>query len=180
MRAIFALVVGLLVAPAASAQSAAEVELVHAWLSEVNPQSIARGQEVCGFLLRAPSGEIGIGKPGWGGPVSCAMGQVPEGHSVVASWHTHSAFTPGYDGEVPSTLDVETGMAQGRNGWVATPGGRLWFVDGDTGFLYQVCGRSCLPADPGFIPERYGPVAESYSLGALRRRFAANLGLAIQ
>ncbi len=180
MRAILALLACLLAAPAATAQSRAETQLVHAWLAEMNPRSIARGEEVCGFVLRAPSGDLRIGKPGWGGAVSCTMGQVPAGHVVVSSWHTHGAAMPGYDGEVPSTLDVETDMENGRNGWVATPGGRLWFINGETGFIYQVCGRGCLPADPGFVPEQYGPVAESFSLGALRRRFAANLGLGRQ
>lgn len=177
MRAIFALLALLLPAFPTAAQNVEETELVHTWLAQVNAQSIAENREICGYVLRSPDGELAIGLTGWGGAATCTMGQVPEGHTVLSSWHTHSAYTPGYDGEVPSTIDVETDMVQGRNGWVATPGGRLWFINGDTGMIYQVCGAGCLPADPAFVPQQYGPVEASYTLGALRRRFAANLGL---
>lgn len=68
-------------------------------------------------------------------------------------------------------LDVEGDMSFGVNGWVATPGGRLWFIDGETGSTRQVCGRDCLPSDPNFFAEDYGPVAKEYTFEQLRRRF---------
>ena len=57
------------------------------------------------------------------------------------------------------------------NGWVSTPGGRLWFVDGRSGALRQICGRGCLPVDPGFVPEEHGPVPDALSLDGLYARF---------
>jgi hypothetical protein len=89
----------------------------------------------------------------------------------VSSWHTHAAWARGYDGEVPSIQDVEGDMSMGVNGWVATPGGRLWFVDGNTGALGRSAGADCLPVDPGFVPEEHGPVPDALSLDGLYQRF---------
>lgn len=172
MRLLSALLVLVLAAPATLAQSVEETELVHALLRNMNRESIQYDREVCGHILRAPSGRLEVSKVSWGGPASCAMLPVPAGYTVLSSWHTHAAWAPGYDGEVPSTVDVEGDMARGINGWVSTPGGRLWFVNGQTGFIYQVCGRNCLPSDPGFVAEEHGPVEKMYTLAELRRRFA--------
>jgi hypothetical protein len=60
-------------------------------------------------------------------------------------------------------------MAMGVNGWVATPGGRLWFVDGRTGALEQVCGADAFRWIPAFVPEEHGPVPETLSLDGLYR-----------
>ncbi len=173
MRIFFALLLifGSGTFSSANAQTIEETQLVHALFRNMNPQSIEHDREVCGFILRSPSGELEVSKASWGGPASCAFMPVPDGYSVVSSWHTHAAWAPGYDGEVPSTVDVEGDISRGTNGWVATPGGRLWFIDGSQGFLYQVCGRDCLPSDPGFYPEEHGPVEKQYTLGALRARF---------
>jgi hypothetical protein len=172
MRVFPALAALLLSFQAAAAQSVEETELAHALLRGMNPQSITHNREVCGYILRAPSGRLEISKASWGGPASCGTLPVPEGYTILSSWHTHAAWAEGYDGEVPSTIDVQGDMAMGINGWVATPGGRLWFINGQTGFMYQVCGRDCLPSDPGFYPEEHGPVEKQYTLAELRRRFA--------
>ncbi|WP_071675954.1 DUF4329 domain-containing protein [Nioella nitratireducens] len=171
MRVFPALFALLTMAVPATAQSVEETELVHALFRSMNPQSIAHNREVCGYVVRSPAGELGISKVSWGSPAACATIPVEPGFTIVSSWHTHAAWAQGYDGEVPSTIDVEGDMQMGVNGWVATPGGRLWFIDGQSGFMYQVCGRECLPTDPGFYPEEHGPVEKRYTLAELRRRF---------
>ncbi len=172
MRAIPALFALLTMALPATAQSVEETELVHALFRSMNQQSITHNREVCGYIVRTPSGDLDISKVSWGGPAACATIPVEPGYTILSSWHTHAAWAPGYDGEVPSTIDVEGDMQMGVNGWVATPGGRLWFIDGQSGFMYQVCGRNCLPSDPGFYPQEHGPVEKQYTLAELRRRFA--------
>ena len=154
-----------------AAQSEEETEFVMALLANLNTQSIQFNREVCGFIVRHPDGRLESTKLSWGTEASCASSPVPPGLEPISSWHTHAAWGRGYDGEVPSTIDVEGDMRFGVNGWVSTPGGRLWFINGQTGDMHQVCGRDCLPSDPGFVPEEHGPVAKEYSLEELRARF---------
>lgn len=140
-------------------------------MQSMNALSVRFNREVCGFVLQLPDGSYDSTKVSWGGHASCASLPLTPGARPVSSWHTHAAWGEGYDGEVPSIQDVEGDMNFGVNGWVATPGGRLWFVDGQTGFMRQVCGRDCLPVDPNFFPEEHGPVQGSYSLDGLYQRF---------
>lgn len=166
-----ALCLALGLATPAAAQSAAETAYVLALMRGMNQLSVRFDREVCGFVLRDAEGRYASTKVSWGGHASCASLPLGPGVVAVSSWHTHAAFAQDYDGEVPSIQDVEGDMAMGVNGWVATPGGRLWFVDGRTGDLRQVCGRGCLPSDPGFVPEIYGAVPEDFSLDRLYARF---------
>jgi hypothetical protein len=162
-----------LVAPATAlrAQSAQETAFVMGLMESMNALSVRFNREVCGYILRHPNGAYSSTKVSWGGHASCASLPIVRGMDVVSSWHTHAAWAAGYDGEVPSIQDVEGDMRQGINGWVGTPGGRLWHVDGRSGAMRQVCGRGCLPEDPGFFPEEHGPVSEAYTLDGLYARF---------
>lgn len=155
----------------AIAQSEEETEFVMALLTNLNPQSIEFNREVCGYIVRHPDGRLESTKLSWGTEASCLSSPIPPGVEAISSWHTHAAWGRGYDGEVPSTIDVEGDMRYNVNGWVSTPGGRLWFINGQTGNMHQVCGRDCLPSDPGFFPEEHGPVEKEYSLEELRARF---------
>ena len=155
----------------ATAQSAEETAFVLALLRGMNQLSVRFNREVCGFVLRDADGSYSSTKVSWGGAASCASLPLQPGLTTVSSWHTHAAWAEGYDGEVPSIQDVEGDMSMGINGWVSTPGGRLWFVDGRSGALRQVCGRGCLPVDPGFVPEEHGPVPDALSLDGLYARF---------
>ena len=46
---------------------------------------------------------------------------------------------------------------EGIDGWVATPGGRLWYIDTTDMVTFQICGIGCLPSDPdsGIIEQSY-------------------------
>lgn len=158
-------------APAAKAQDAAEFEFVRGLMESMNQLSVRFNREVCGFILQDGEGNYSSTKASWGGEASCASMPLEPGQRAVSSWHTHAAWGLGYDGEVPSIQDVEGDMRFGVNGWVGTPGGRLWYVDGTTGTMTQACGRDCLPVDPNFFPEEHGPVAETYTLDGLYTRF---------
>ncbi|MBF9043054.1 DUF4329 domain-containing protein [Rhodobacterales bacterium HKCCE4037] len=166
-----ALALSAMLAPAASAQDAAETEFVLALMEQMNRLSVTFNREVCGFILQDNEGNYSTTKASWGGEASCASMPLEPGMRAVSSWHTHAAWGRGYDGEVPSIQDVEGDMRYGVNGWVGTPGGRLWFVNGTTGTMIQACGRDCIPVDPNFFPEEHGPVAESYTLDGLYMRF---------
>ena len=67
---------------------------------------------------------------------------------------------------LPADADEEV------NGWLVTPGGRIWYIDSERGVTRQICGRNCVPADPNFEPEVFGPIKKSYTLRDLERRDA--------
>ncbi len=155
----------------ATAQTQQETSFVMGLMESMNALSVRFNREVCGYILSHPNGAFSSTKVSWGGAASCASLPVVDGVVVVSSWHTHAAWDRGYDGEVPSIQDVEGDMRMGVNGWVGTPGGRLWFVEGQTGSIRQVCGRDCLPVDRNFGDEDFGPVGETYTLDGLYARF---------
>ncbi len=83
---------------------------------------------------------------------------------------THGAYSLDYDSEAPSPDDLIGDIAEGVDGYIATPGGRLWFNDASARRAILLCGPGCLRADPDFRPDPEYPVASRYSLMGLRRR----------
>ena len=61
-------------------------------------------------------------------------------------------------------------MQEGVNGYVATPGGRLWFIEGARGIVTLVCDLGCMDQDPDFRPGVWGWVATRYSLDEIEAR----------
>jgi len=171
MRFIAALILSLGLSTPLAAQDAEETAFVTAMMESMNRLSVTFNREVCGYILRRADGGYESSKASWGGHASCASTPVADGQVAIASWHTHAAYAAEYDNEVPSIQDVEGDMRQGINGWVSTPGGRLWFVDGQTGFIRQACGRGCLPVGPNAQDAPHDPVPPSMSLDQLYMRF---------
>jgi len=151
-------------------RSAAEVAFIKARLNAIQPRSIAEDREYCGYLGLLPNGDFAISPPKRGAPAGCTPANPPANMRIIASYHTHAAYAPRYDSEVPSATDLEGDISEGINGYVSTPGGRLWFTDGAARSTTQVCGIGCVAADPRFRPEHANPVQQSYSLAALRLR----------
>ncbi|KMW58716.1 hypothetical protein AIOL_003695 [Candidatus Rhodobacter oscarellae] len=71
---------------------------------------------------------------------------------------------------MPSVSDVLADMEEGLDGYLSTPGGRFWFIDGQTGVSRQLCGLGCLPQDPDFAPGLHGTISKRYTLGQLEAR----------
>ncbi|MEM7724262.1 MAG: DUF4329 domain-containing protein [Pseudomonadota bacterium] len=155
----------------AKAQDAAETAFVRGLMESMNALSVRFDREVCGFILREPDGTYSSTKVSWGGHASCASLPLEEGVTVVSSWHTHAAYSVNYDNEVPSIQDVEGDIRFGVNGWVGTPGGRLWFVDSKTETIRVVCDLDCLPSDPNATDRLHPPVPQSMTLTELYGRF---------
>ncbi|AHM02944.1 hypothetical protein roselon_00503 [Roseibacterium elongatum DSM 19469] len=156
---------------AATAQSEAETEFMMGLMEAMNQLSVRFNREVCGFVLVDDAGNFSSTKVSWGGHASCASLPLQQGATVVSSWHTHAAWARQYDNEVPSIQDVEGDMRMGVNGWVGTPGGRLWFVHGRSGTIRQVCGPDCLPSDPASVNEVHSAPNQTYTLDGLYARF---------
>lgn len=165
MRGII-LALGLLPG-AASAQDSFERALVKQIFVQLNPVSIRENREYCGYIGFDAAGQLTFSQPTPGDESSC-LADDPVGLEVImASYHTHGAFSLDYFNEVPSGDDVEGDEAEGIDGWMATPGGRLWYVDSGELVISQVCGIGCLPMDPDFIAGADGLIAESYSYDQL-------------
>lgn len=150
--------------------SAAEVAYIKAVLNDLQVRSIAENREFCGYVGLNAAGQFAISGPTRGNPASCQLQPPPRNLRLLASYHTHAAYNPRYDNEVPSVNDLEGDISERLDGYVSTPGGRLWYNNASTGQASLICDRACLVVDPGFVPDYQHPVAQRYSLAALRAR----------
>lgn len=160
-----------LVPDAVVAQNAAELAAARGVLLQLQPRSFVENLEYCGYIGRMPDGRLMATEVTRGDAWGClSRGDESRFVGVVASFHTHAGFDRAADSEVPSIADVVGDMEEGVNGYVATPGGRLWYIDGRRGVATQVCGLGCMGQDPNFIPGDSGPIAQTYTLQQLRQR----------
>ena len=67
-----------------------------------------------------------------------------------------------------------TDQAAEVDGYIATPGGRLWFLDSDTMVARQVCGIGCLPQAPEFVPAPEDDIRQSYAYRELVEKLGPN------
>lgn len=155
---------------AANAQDNAEVALVKRIFATLQSVSIAENREYCGYIGRDHAGNL-VASPAIAGTGDSCLPDDPTTLSLItASYHTHGAFSPDYFNELPSGEDMEGDEAEGIDGYVATPGGRLWYVDTTDMVTSQLCGIGCLPRDVNFIDGADGIIAQSYSYRDLARK----------
>ncbi len=158
-------------ATVAPAQNAAELSAARQALLQLQPRSFAENQEYCGYVGRLPDGRFAVTEVTRGNTWSClSRGDESRFVEIVASFHTHAAFDRSADSEVPSSDDILGDMQERVNGYVATPGGRLWYIDWQRQVARQICGLGCMGQDPEFIPGDAGPIAQRYGLQELLRR----------
>lgn len=146
-------------------------------LAAVQRRSIAEDQELCAIIFEDSNGELGTTPLVAGQKASCDITFFDEpGMGPVASFHTHAAHDPDYDSEAPSVLDMESDIEGGMDGYISTPGGRLWRINAVSEDAIQICGENCLPQDPAYAPcPRFEP-AKRYSLDELRARQSGDNG----
>lgn len=150
--------------PSAAAEPLpALVEPVRAALVAAQAASFAAGVEHCGLVVRAANGRIIVTPARPGDEASCAPRRAKAGTQILASFHTHGRYDRRYHNEVPSLRDVKSNMKSRTHGFLATPGGRFWHIDGMTGHVRLLCGAGCLPSDPDFPPNAERPIDGQYS-----------------
>ena len=152
---------------AESSPSGAELAFVSAILTDLQLRSFAENREFCGYVGLDRMGALMQTAPITGTEASCPLPHVPVGMTLLASYHTHGTYSPYYASEWPTTQDITTDASDDIDGYISTPGGRLWHVDTDTMVVAQVCGRGCLPQDPAYIAADDGPVQASMSYAQL-------------
>ena len=161
-------------APAFEPPPEAEVALVKARLTPLQHLSFAARYEYCGYLGARPDGQRVFTEMLRGGHNGCTPKMPAEGLALHASLHTHGAYDPFVPAEFPTVRDMESDRAEGVNGYISTPGGRLWYIDSRAMIAVQLCGRGCLPQDPNFHAGDDGEIAKRYTIGALRALEAAD------
>jgi hypothetical protein len=149
----------------------AERALVTALFRVLQPRSVAAESEFCGYLYRDPAGGLRVSGPVAGVEGACTAPWPAQG-TPLASFHTHGGYDADLWNELPSARDLQADAFEGVDGWVATPGGRLWHVDGAGMVAHLVCGPGCLPGDPDYDPGATGEIAARYTLDDLLDRFA--------
>lgn len=142
------------------------------YLNTAQALSFRDGIEYCGFFFVDAAGAIASTEPSPGEAGSCRIGNPPNG--VVAGWHTHSAYDRDVIGEVPSPRDMAITFEIGLDGYVATPGGRLWRMNSRAQNAEQVCSAGCLLTDPAFVEDPRFTVRNSYTLPSLLQSVGAS------
>lgn len=146
----------------AVAQDQALVDLATRTLSSLQDVSFLKRREYCGFFGYTARGDL-VATPAEPGTRDSCTAVFPDDIAVIASYHTHGAYDRGYFNEIPSDVDMESDADFLLDGFVSTPGGRLWFIDGRQLETYQICGAGCLPVAPGFVKGADGEIATRYT-----------------
>ncbi len=156
------------VIPQSEVQSFARQEL-----DALQSRSFAEDLELCGIIFETSDRELGVSRPNAGDEGSCDIAYFDEpGMVPIASFHTHGKHSRRYDGEVPSIVDIESDVSTGMDGYIATPGGRLWHVDHETATARMVCGEGCVTQDPNYRRCARDVIAQTYTINELAERFS--------
>lgn len=140
------------------------------FLNAIQPRSIAERREYCGYFYQDAAGQLQATPPIAGTFATCDMPAPRTGQGIIASYHTHAAYSRTYDNEVPSAVDLLSDFDYGIDGYVSTPGGRVWLVDFQTRSTRQICGIGCVASDPNFVPAAGDVIRATYSLRDLQMR----------
>lgn len=162
----FALLLACCASPA-FAQDTAESALARATLNALQAPSFTQNREFCGYIIRTADGDLAATPATPGEMGSCLSTEPPQDAIILASYHTHGAFEYDTPSEFPSIDDVEADEAEGIDGYIATPGGRFWYVDSTELVVSQICSIGCLQQDPAFEAGLDGTIQESYTYDEL-------------
>lgn len=146
------------------AQNAAEIAFAKATLDALQIISIKENREYCGYIGLTLNGEFQATPPRRGRKGSCQTKDIPEGFRVLASYHTHGSFSVKFDSELPSSDDLLADIEEGVDGYIGTPGGRVWFTDARAKKTVKLCAEGCISADPNYDPSDAPNIEAEYSL----------------
>ncbi|MBT8414295.1 MAG: DUF4329 domain-containing protein [Boseongicola sp.] len=159
----------LLAATPVLADAQAELEFARSILSDLQGPSFRDNVEYCGYIGLDDAGNLVATEAVRGGTDWCDM-TAPQDIEIVASYHTHAGYDPNAWSEIPSGGDMESDEDLGIDGYVSTPGGRLWYIDTEDMIAFQVCGIGCLQFDPRFQPAPEDNIQQSYTYNELVRK----------
>ena len=156
----------------ATAQEFDEIQFVKAFFKALQPKSIAANREFCGYFAIDGNDKFVASKAKRGQRDGCFPAEPPAHLNVFASYHTHGAYHPDFDTEVPSEMDMRADTAEDVDGYIATPGGRIWFIDTLNRPVKArlICGAKCTVSDSRFKPGDYPKIRKTYTLKQLIAR----------
>lgn len=132
----------------------------------VQTRSFRENREYCGLIGIDPSGEVRAADPTRGRSWLCVPLNIPNDWKIIASYHTHGAFTPQGQQETPSVQDMKSAIEFEVIGFLATPGGRFWSYGGQAQTAQLICGPGCLAQDPLYYSR--GPVKDKYTFDEVK------------
>ncbi|EPJ46192.1 MAG: hypothetical protein OFPII_22190 [Osedax symbiont Rs1] len=150
--------------------NSAELEYFKQFFNGIQPQSFANNREYCGYIGYNDEAQFVATPPKKGKPDSCLPEEPPLDFDLIGSYHTPGAFSVDADSELPSYEDMLADIAEDIDGFIATPGGRIWQTDTLDGIARMVCDRNCVLADPDFIEDIQYRVDKTYTLQQLMNR----------
>lgn len=153
--------------PRPAVQSAEEIAFAKEILNALQLKSIEKNREYCGYIGLDTMEGFEASKPTKGRKGSCVAKAVSDDFNLIASFHTHGAYMEKYDSEIPSYDDLSSDIEEGVDGYISTPGGRLWFSDSRKEEVRLLCGQNCLIADPNYQAEADLNISKSYTLDQL-------------
>lgn len=140
-------------------------------LNGLQRRSFDNDREYCGLIFEDDEGALSTSEISAGTEAECQFAYtVPMGKFAIATFHTHGGFNDGYDSEAPSLLDMETDLDDRIDGYISTPGGRIWHIDWQVETASQLCGVECIRQDPRYQPCPAFLPNKEYDLNALRER----------
>ncbi len=151
-------------------------KLAIAVLNDAQSASFASNTEYCGLIGYNANGILEATDPRQGKRDSCDFGETPQDWKVVAGYHTHGAYDRNVDGETPSMGDMEADFEEGIDGYIATPGGRIWHISVSDRIAKIVCGKDCVLSDPQYQDCKAFEPASSYTLTSLQARIDRDTG----
>ena len=156
--------------PRPTPHSAAEIAFATQVLDDLQDRSFLENREYCGLIGVDASGAFVATPAVRGRRSSCVPGPAFEDMVVLASYHTHGGHSADYDSEVPSSTDLEADMDDAVDGYIATPGGRLWYHDARAESVELICDATCLTQDPDYDEDDVDPFYDQYDLEGLLAR----------
>lgn len=156
--------------PRVAPQTQTELDFVRQTLNSVQAASFTQDLEYCGYIGLDAMGRYVATPPDQGRMARCEADWPGDDFAVIASYHTHGAWSHELDSEVPSYDDMVTDITERIDGYVATPGGRMWYIDAEGRIARQICGRGCLISDPAYRTDAFDPGVVVYTLEDLRAR----------
>ncbi len=151
-----------------------EVTFVKSFLSDLQSRSISQNREYCGYFVVNSDGNLTTTPPLRGREAGCRPADAERGLKILASYHTHAAYAPDFDSELPSSDDLRADIFEGIDGYISTPGGRVWYISAEQRNATLLCGENCVVSDPNYKPETEYSVADSYDLATLEAREQGN------
>lgn len=149
---------------------ASEIAFVKEFLNTLQQKSFKNNREYCGYFGFDDDDEFAATPAKKGKQDGCWPDDPGNELDLFASYHTHGAFSVEADSELPSSGDLKADIEEELDGYISTPGGRLWFNDSVAGTATMICNYNCMLSDPDFDKDLLDPTRRKYTLIQLLQR----------